>query len=204
MYQPHYPSAHWWGAALLCLALLYPCDVVASPPVAPAPSPANVTPQTRSAPPKAATVRKPAASDEQADVVVSGIRRRGDDIHRRLRDARSHRNTKRGRCLDGKLTQIHALERNAKHEHGLLRAALRRRAGSVGWRLTRLRAMARRGKELSAEANHCGAALRRRRARGEGYRVRVLRPALPRYYDMLYWAPNSRKKTRRKHITKRH
>ena len=192
-------------AALLGASLCCPAKAAAAPskttPAKPTKtatagkSPVAAMPATKKA--KAATQR----TAKRAADLAHDVRRRGDRIQHMLRDARSNKNGKRVRCLDDKLSQIHALERVAARESSAVRGALRKGIRNVvTWRMTRIHAVALRAAEVSDEARACGATIRRRATASSGYRVRMVRPNLPRYYDMPYWG---RARRSRKHIARR-
>ena len=101
---------------------------------------------------------------------------RSDHVHRWLRDARSRGETVRARCLDDKLSQLHAAERLALPEvRRALSAAARQDVTELY--LGRLEHLASRSGALYAEAGWCGRApVVRLPTRTE---VRVYVPRLP-------------------------
>lgn len=118
------------------------------------------------------------------DVVRRRVRRMGwrsVTTQRWLRLARHRRQWAKARCIDGLLSQLHAIERLAGAEQRRLEARVadaERRGASIDLRpeLARFDTWSRRSEALLARAGACG---RRRYAWAPGTRVRVIRPRLP-------------------------
>lgn len=156
------PSTFLLGAALLS-TLVLASDAAAS-------SPGAKTSQSAPTPTAA----------ERADRALGTVEVRAIQVQRWLREARSHENAPRIRCLDRLLSQAHAVERQARvEERRVGRAAERGAREVVGRGLARLELFEKRSRFVVEEAYWCGKKRSRRVKVPTGYRVRVIKPKLP-------------------------
>lgn len=156
------PSTSLLGAALLSTLLLAGDALASSPRAEP----------SQSAPPPTAT--------ERADRALGTIEVRSIRVQRWLREARSHQDAARTRCLDRLLSQAHAVERQARVEtKRVSHAAEHGVEAAVGRGLKRLELFEERSRVIADEAYWCGKKRSRRPKVPTGYRVRVIKPKLP-------------------------
>jgi hypothetical protein len=114
---------------------------------------------------------------QRAKLAIDTMSLRSNRVHRQLRDARARKQTARTRCLDGMLSQIHAVERQARLQLGALHATA---SHLDRGRLKRLRTLSTRSQQLVVEASRCGKPYSSRQRVKTSYTVRVLAPKLPR------------------------
>jgi hypothetical protein len=134
--------------------------------------PAEATPSARVAAPASG------GAIERGHQLVDAMSMRSERVHRLLRDARRRRHAAVARCLDGKLSEAHAMERQALRELARLSSATQA-SRSPAPHAARLAAFAERSEAVVAEANNCGSKARRRARLPTGYSVRMIAPRLP-------------------------
>jgi hypothetical protein len=167
------------SATALCAALVLLCGSVLAE--SPGHSPSNGSaPQSETRASHApATVPAGQAALETARAQVSWMSLRSDHIFRWLRVARGQGNARRSRCLDGKLSEAHAVERQGRNELKAIQRSAKLGSDRFGPSLTRLRRFATRSNQLMASAHRCGQKVSRRRRLPTEYRVRMVAPPLP-------------------------
>ncbi len=168
------------SATALCAALVLLCGPVlgetASHPPADGSAPRTDT-RASKAP---ATQRAGQAALNTAHAQVSWMSLRSDHVFRWLRVARGQRDLRRSRCLDRKLSETHAVERQGRIELRAIRRAAKLGVDTFAPHLIRLKRFAARSNELMASAHRCGQKVSRRQRLPTTYRVRVVEPRLPK------------------------
>ncbi|MBW2455091.1 MAG: hypothetical protein JRI68_11300 [Deltaproteobacteria bacterium] len=104
---------------------------------------------------------------------------RSDHIFRWLRVARGNKDLPRSRCLDRKVSEAHAAERQGRQALAAIRGAVRQGAAGYAHHLARLQRFADRSNQLMAAAHRCGQKVSRRQRLPTTYRVRMVEPKLP-------------------------
>lgn len=103
---------------------------------------------------------------------------RSDQVHRWLRKARSRRELARARCLDDKLTELHAIERLGRSDERAIEAAVRVN-GLTGHHMVRLVHLHDASQARLEDAGRCGKNISRRVPMPTTYHVRAFKPRLP-------------------------
>lgn len=103
---------------------------------------------------------------------------RSDRVHTWLRKARSRGDHRRARCLDDKLTELHAIERLGRSDERAIEAAVRV-DGLTGHHMVRLVHLHDVSQARLEEAGRCGKTISQRVRMPTSYHVRVFKPSLP-------------------------
>jgi hypothetical protein len=160
------------STTLLCAALVLWCGAAEAEGAASSPSKAAPS-QTEAA----TTSGKSAIQTAKAQ--VSWMSLRSDHIFRWLRVARGQGDLRRSRCLDRKVSEAHAVERQGREELAAIRRAVKQGGEPYGHHLARLQRFANRSNQLMAAAHRCGQQVSRRLRLPTTYRVKMLEPKLP-------------------------
>ncbi len=177
-HQPHesndlMPMMNKLGSTtVLCAALVLWCGTALAE--TGEPSPAKGSPsrtETRASRSQAAL--------QTAKAQVSWMSLRSDHIFRWLRVARGHKDLPRSRCLDQKVSEAHAVERQGRQELAAIRAAVRKGGEGYAHHLARLKRFAVRSNRLMTAAHRCGQKVSHRQRLPTTYRVRMVEPKLP-------------------------
>jgi hypothetical protein len=165
------------GATLLCAAIILTCAAASGQSHAPAKA---KDPGAAAAPTAKRQKLAAPASYDQAAAWVSNMSIRSDQVRKLLMKARGNQQLTQVRCLDGLLSQAHAVERLGRRTQRSIELALarglRQRAEAHGARLAVYES---RSQGLLEEANHCVTPVSRRVRVPSGYTVRVIPPRLP-------------------------